>query len=166
MMRFAAGIAILLLTAIWGIYTYSQNSDLYQVKQAGYEDALTRREEGKNLQQRIRDIRKNSMVAGDDQKFTVERLLDIGAPRMEWKFVGQPRVYGANKALYRHTFRIAGPATYQDSQELMRKLATLPGFVPYRYCFGCALTPKGVPDNVKMVQVEGYLYVYDPNTFY
>lgn len=166
MMKFTAGLAILLLAAIWGIYAYNQNSDMYAIKQAGLEEAQGRRDEGKNLQGRIRDIRKNSMVAGDDQKFTVERLLGIGAPRMEWKFVGQPRVYGNNKALYRHTFRIAGPATYAESQELMRKLATLPGFVPYRYCFGCALAPKGTPPNVKMVQVEGYLYVYDPNTFY
>lgn len=166
MMKFTAGLAILLLSFVWGIYSYTENRDLMQIKLAGLDDAVSKRDEGRNLQERIRNVRRTSMVAGDDQKFTVERLLDIGAPRMEWRFVGQPRQYGANKALYRHTFRIAGPATYTESQELMRRLATLPGFAPYKYCYGCALAPKGTPANTKMVQVEGYLYVYDPNTFY
>ena len=166
MMRFTIGLIIFFLSLIWGLYTYYANEDLLLVKQAGLEEAEAKRDEGQNLQQRIRAIRKISMVTGDDQKFTIERLLDIGAPGMEFKFVGQPRTFGGNKALYRHTWRIAGVATYIESQELARKLATLPGFVPYKYCFGCALAPKGSAANAKMVQIEGYLYVYDPNTFY
>lgn len=166
MMRFTLGLILLALTLIWGLYQHSANSDLLMIKQAGLDEATGQRAEGQSLQERIRVVRKMSMVAGDDQKFTIERLLDIGSPGLEFKFVGQPRVFGSNKALYRHTWRIAGPATYGDSQELVRKLATLPGFVPYKYCFGCALPPKDSAPNVKMVQVEGYLYVYDPNTFY
>ncbi|MFZ2587256.1 MAG: hypothetical protein WAZ18_03960 [Alphaproteobacteria bacterium] len=166
MMRFMIGLAVLFLTVVWGLYTYNSNSELLMMKEVGLEEALGKRDEGQNLQERIRNVRKVSMVTGDDQKFTIERLLDIGSPGMEFKFVGQPRVYGGNRALYRHTWRIAGPARYADSLELSRKLATLPGFVVYKYCFGCALPPKGSPPDVKMVQLEGYLYVYDPALFY
>lgn len=166
MMRFTLGIAIFIFTVILGIYQYMENVSLYETKQAGLDDALSRREEGKQLEERIRLIRRMSMVSGDDQKFTIERLLDIGAPGLEWKFVGTPRQFGNNKSLYRHTFRISGPATYAESQEVLRKLATLSGFIPYRYCFACGNPPKGIPTGMKMVQIEGYLYVYDPNTFY
>ena len=166
MIKFSAGLAIIIFTFILGIYFYAQQNNMFETKSAGLEEALNKRKEGKDLQQRMRAIRARSMVAGDDQKFTVERLLDIGAPGMEWRFVGQPRQYGSNKALYRHTFRISGPATYTDSQEVLRKLVILPGFVPYRYCYACALVPKGTPPDQRNVQIEGYLYVYDPNTFY
>lgn len=165
MMRFMLGASLLLLTVVWGIYTYTSNRDLYDIKLAGLEEAEQRRDEGKNLQARMKTIRTISMAVGDDQKFTIERRLGIGAPAMEFRFLGQPRVYGGNRALYRHSFRISGPATYADSQEVMRKLVTLPGYVPTKYCFGCALPPKNTPDNKKMVQIEGYLYVYDPASF-
>lgn len=166
MIRFILGAMLLLVTLIWGIYSYTSNGDLYEIKLSGLDEAETRRDEGKNLQQRMKTIRKISMATGEDQKFTIERQLQIGSPGMDFRFVGQPRVYGSNRALYRHTFRITGPATYAVSQEVVRKLVTLPGYVPTKYCFGCALPPKNTPDTMKMVQIEGYVYVYDPNTFY
>ncbi len=166
MIKFAVGLALIIFTAILGTYFYIEQSTLYETRQSGLEEALSRRDEGKDLQQRIRAIRARSMISGDDQKFTIERLLDIGAPGMEWRFVGQPRQFGNNRALYRHTARITGPATYAESQALLRKLVTLPGFVPYRYCYACSLPPRGTPEDQKMVQIEGYLYVYDPNTLY
>ncbi|MCP5405450.1 MAG: hypothetical protein H6922_04420 [Pseudomonadaceae bacterium] len=166
MVRFMLGSAILLLTMVWGLYSHSSNSDLYQVRLAGLEEAETRRDEGKNLQQRIKVIRAISMAAGDDQKFNIERALKIGSPGLELRFIGQPRVYGGNRALIRHTFRISGPATYAESESLVRKLVTSAGYAPYKYCYGCGLPPKNTPPDKKMVQVEGYLYVYDPQTFY
>ncbi len=166
MIRFMAGLVILFLAIVWGLYSYSDKSDLYEIKLAGLAEAESKRDEGQNLQDRIRTVRKVAMVAGDDQKFTIERLLDIGAPNMEWKFIGQPKVYGSNRAIYRHTFRISGPATYLEGQEMVRKLVTLPGYVPTKFCYGCGLAPKGTAPEKKMVNVEGYLYVYDPNTFY
>lgn len=163
MIRFAAGLAIIFFTLIVGSYFVYQQKGIFESRQFALEDALSKRDEGKDLQKRIRDLRNRSMVAGDDQKFTIERRLDIGAPGMEWRFVGQPRLFGNNRALYRYTFRINGPATYDKAQALLRKLVTNPGYVPYRFCFACAQPPRGTAPNLRMVQIEGYLYVYDPN---
>jgi hypothetical protein len=166
MIKFAAGLALLIMTFILGTWLWLDQSSQLEAKRAGLEEAMSKRDEGRNLTARIKKIRAQSMITGDDQKFTIERLLDIGAPGLEWRFVGQPRLTGGNRALYRHTWRIIGPASFSQSQELLRRLVTLPGFVPYRYCFACGLEPKGTPKNQRMVQIEGYLYVYDPNTLY
>lgn len=166
MIRFTIGIALLCFTAIIGSYVYFDKVDMLEIKQSGLRDVQSRRDQGKQLQTRIKTIRKTSMVQGDDQKFTIERLLDIGAPGMELRFVGQPRTLGGNKALYRHTFRINGPATFMETQKLVEKLSKLPGFTTYKYCYGCTKVRKGTPENMKMIQIEGYLYVYDPNTLY
>ncbi|HEX2859495.1 MAG TPA: hypothetical protein VHP58_04800 [Alphaproteobacteria bacterium] len=166
MIRFAAGLALMVLTLIIGTWQWFDQASQYQAKKAGLEDAVAKREEGLDLNLRIKKVRAQSMASGDDQKFTIERLLDIGAPGMEWRFVGQPRITGGTRTLYRHTFRIVGPSTFAKSQELMRRLVTLPGFVPYRFCYACGLAPKGTPSDQRMVQIEGYLYVYDPSTLY
>lgn len=163
MIRFALGLALIFFTLIVGTYFIYQQKDVFDARQFALEDALDKRTEGKALQKRIRELRNRSMVAGDDQKFTIERRLDIGAPGMEWRFIGQPRLFGNNRALYRYTFRIAGPATYDEAQELLRKLVTNPGYVPYRFCFACSQPPRGTPENLRVVQIEGYLYVYDPS---
>lgn len=163
MMRFTLGMAICCFAFIIGAYLYFENEDLLTVKTRGLRDVEEERDAGKNLQNRIRNIRKISMVQGDDQKFTIERLLDIGAPGMELRFVGQPRTSGSSRALYRHTFRIQGPTTYGDTLEVLQKMANLPGFTVYKYCFACSKPPKGTPEEYQMVQIEGYLYVYDPN---
>lgn len=166
MMKFAIGLAICLFTLLFGGYAYWNQTNLIKEKQFGIDDAGSQREEAQSLQTRIKVVRRTSMVAGDDQKFTVERLLDIGAPGLEWRFIGTPRYYGNNRAFYRHTFRISGPTTYGESLEVLRKLATLPGFAAYKYCYACSLPPKDTPTNLQMVQIEGYLYVYDPATLY
>lgn len=166
MIRFAIGLTLVVCSLLIGGYMYWDQTK--QIEDARYAliDAESRQDEAGQLQNRIRMARRTAMVSGDDQKFTIERLLDIGAPGLEWRFVGTPRQYGSNRALYRHTFRISGPTTYAESQEVMRKLATLPGFVPYKYCFACSVPPKDTPASLQMVQIEGYLYVYDPNTLY
>lgn len=166
MIRFAAGLAIIVFTAILGIYKYLDISSDYNSRQAALYDALDKRDQGKNLQQRIREIRRISALNDDAKKLDIERLLNIGAPGLEWRFVGQPLTRGSNKALYRYTFRIAGPSTYNDSQDLMERMNQLPGFVTYRYCFACTEAPRGTAPGLSMVQIEGYYYAYDPATFY
>lgn len=166
MLRFTLGLGLLLITLIFGIYGYTEKTSQLEAKERGVADALEKRDAGKNLQERIRELRKVGMIAGEDQKFTIERLLNIGSPGLEWRFIGQPRLFAGNKSLYRHTYRISGPATYQQAQEVARRLATLPGFAPYRFCYACGITPKNAAPGIHMVQMEGYLYVYDPATFY
>ncbi|MDD9911613.1 MAG: hypothetical protein OXR68_05450 [Alphaproteobacteria bacterium] len=163
MMRFTLGLALIVFTVIIGLYQYLENADLLAAKERGLLEVHERLDNAKNLQARVKNIRKVSMLMGDDQKFTLERLLDIGAPGMELRFVGQPRYAGGNRALFRHTFRITGPATFANSTKVLEKMASLPGFAPYKYCLGCSNPPKGSPEHLKMVQIEGYLYVYDPN---
>jgi hypothetical protein len=166
MMKFAIGLALAVFTLIFGGYTYWKQAALIEDKQVGIDEADSQREEAQDLQVRIKTVRRTSMVAGDDQKFTIERLLDIGAPGLEWRFIGTPRQYGNSRAFYRHTFRITGPTTYAESLEVLRKLVTLPGFTVYKYCYACSLPPKDTPATLQMVQIEGYLYVYDPATLY
>jgi hypothetical protein len=166
MIRFAAGLAIIVFTAILGIYKYLDIASDANSRQAALYDALDKRDQGKNLQQRIREIRRISALNDDAKKLDIERLLNIGAPGMEWRFVGQPLTRGSNKALYRYTFRIAGPSTYNDSQDLLERMNQLPGFVTYRYCFACTEAPRGTAPGLSMVQIEGYYYAYDPATFY
>ncbi len=163
MIKFAAGLALMVMSLIIGTWKWFDQSADYKAKVAGLEDATSKREEGLDLNQRVKKVRAQSMQTGDDQKFTIERLLDIGPPGMEWRFIGQPRTIGGSRMLYRHTFRIVGPSTFGQSEELMRRLVTLPGFVPTRYCYACGLVPKGTPEDQRMVQIEGYLYVYDPS---
>jgi hypothetical protein len=166
MIRFAAGLAIIVFTAILGIYRYLDLAESYTTRQDALSEALDKRDQGKNLKERIVGVRKTAMMDDDARKSNVERLLDIGAPRLEWKTVGQALVRDSNKAILRYTFRITGPATYADVQSLLERMNTMPGFVVYRMCFACTATPRGTPAELSMVQIEGYLYAYDPATLY
>lgn len=163
MMRFTIGLALIVFTLMIGGYQYMDNQSLIEAKQKGLRDVKGQLEDALALQSRIQNIRKVSMLMGDDQKFTLERMLDIGAPGLELRIIGQPRYAGGNRALFRHTFRIAGPADFADGMAVLQKMSNLPGFAPYQYCFGCTNTPKGTPASQRMVQIEGYLYVYDAN---
>lgn len=162
MIRFTLGLALLIFTLIIGFYVYLDNKSIIAAKQAGLRDIENQLVEAQNLQERIRNIRNISMGMGSDQKFTLERQLDIGAPGMEFRFIGQPRYASGSRALFRHTFRINGPATFTDSVNVLKKMAQIPGFAPYKYCFDCISAPKGTPERLSMIQIEGYLYVYDP----
>jgi hypothetical protein len=166
MMPFAIGVIIAIFSSVFGIYQYFSNTEATEQTAAALAEALDMKEQGQALSERIRQVRRTSLTMGDDQKFTLERLLDIGAPGLEWRFVGQPRQYGANRALYRHTFRISGATTYPEVQALLERMNQLPGFVVHRMCFACTQTPRGTPETLRMTQIEGYLYVYDPNTLY
>lgn len=166
MIRFAVGVAIIIFSAILGLYKYFDNAASYESRSIALEEALGKRDAGKDLQQRIRVIRTISLLNEDAQKFNIERMLDIGAPRLEWKFVGQPTIRGNNKALYRYTFRVTGPATFAEANDLVKRMSQLPGFVPYRFCFACSAAPRGTPEELSMVNIEGYVYAYDSATLY
>lgn len=165
MLRFTFGLAIVCMTVIFGGYLWFGNNSLLEAKKNGVYAAEQKRDEALGLQTKIRQIRKLSLVRGDDQKLTLERMLDIGAPGLQLRFVGQAKTSG-NQGLIRHTFRVNGPATFAESHAMLAKMSSLPGFSVYKYCYACSRSPKGTPANRKMVNVEGYLYVYDPNTFY
>lgn len=165
MIRFAAGLAIIIFAGILGTYKYFSNASDFESRTEALQDALGKRDAGKDLQERIRVIRKISLLNEDAQKFNIERMLDIGAPRLEWKFVGQPTIRG-NKALFRYVFRVTGPASFQESNDLITRMSQLPGFVPYRMCFACSAPPRGTPPELSMVQIEGYVYAYDSATLY
>lgn len=164
MIKFAVGLAIIVFTFIMGIYRYMDLSTQAEDRAIALEDALSKRDEGKNLSKRINKIRRTSIVTDDAEKFKIERLLDIGNPGMEWRFVGQPLVRGSNKALYRYTFRVSGPSTFAESQALLQRMNKLPGFVVYRYCFACTQTPRNTAEELRMVQIEGFMYAYDAKT--
>jgi|GEM_PF-1766872 len=166
MIRFAAGLAIIVFSLILGIYRYLDNADTYDARAQALSDSLEKRDQGKNLQERIKVIRSISLENKSVQKYTLENMLDIKAPRMEWRTVGQPLVRGANRALYRYNFRISGPSTFAESQALMERMVKMPGFVPYSYCFACSSVPRGTEPGLNMVQIEGYLYAYDPDKLY
>ncbi len=166
MIRFSAGLAIIIFTAILGLYKYFDNVAMIDSRTYALEDALEKRDAGKNLQVRIAEIRRISQDIRFVQKNELERALDIGAPRLDLRIIGQPLIRGNNKALARYTYRISGPSTYPEAQAVLERMTRLPGYVPYSFCFGCTATPRGAPPELSMVQIEGYIYAYDKDTFY
>ncbi len=165
-MKFTLGLAILAFTAIVGTYQYYENSDLLEARARGLERAKKRSLESVRLHNRLQEVRKMAVRKGDDQKSSIERLLQIGASTgLEFQFLGQPRSDG-NPALYRHSYRIEGPTDFRTSMRLLNNLALLPGFTIHRVCYGCKNMPRSrddkKTDNRHMVTVEGFLYVYDP----
>jgi hypothetical protein len=165
MIRFTTGIAILIFSLLYGAYQFTSNRTALAEREAALYEALDKRDEGKDLQQRIREIRRISLVNGDAQKFNLERLLEIGAPRLEWRFQGQPLVRGS-RALFRYSFRISGPSTAAEASSLLQRMNALPGFVPTRYCLNCSQPPRGTDPSLRMVLIEGFLYAYDPGTLF
>ncbi len=162
MLRFTLGLAIIAFTLIIGTFQFVQNQQTIEVRKRAVSEADRRRDEALRLEGMLADVKQNTMLQGDDQKFTIERTLDIGDPGLTLRFIGQPRPLVSNQGLYRHIFRITGPATYEQMNNVIKKMAELPGFAPYRFCYGCSKTPKGTADNLAMVLIEGYIYVHDP----
>jgi hypothetical protein len=165
MIKFTVGIAILVFSLIYGIYQGMANRTAIAEREIALQEALDKRDVGKDLQQRIRNIRRLSLVNQDAQKFNLERVLDIGAPRLEWRFQGPPLVRGS-RALYRYSFRVAGPSTAAEASALLNRMNSLPGFVPTRYCFNCTQVAKGLTPELRMVMIEGFLYAYDPGALF
>jgi hypothetical protein len=164
MMRFTIGLILLAFTAVVGGYQLFSNYELIQVRERGVQDLSRKLDQNQRLIGRLQKVREQTMRRGQDQKFTIERMLGIGEPGLGFTFVGQPQKAGGSNAFYYHTYRISGPATFDEAYELLKKLAKRPGFSVYKFCFGCTRKPRGSPKNTNMVQIEGYLYVYDPKT--
>ncbi|MAF31362.1 MAG: hypothetical protein VXY83_04670 [Pseudomonadota bacterium] len=166
MMKFTLGIAILVFTAIVGSYKYMENEDLIVAKKRGLIEAKDKLDRYQRIEQRSKQIPKFAVVRGDDKKNIIERLLEIGEPGLKFNFIGQARRQDAHLGIIRHTFKITGPATFNETQELLKKMQTLPslpGFVIYNLCFGCGATNEQLAEDQHMINIEGYLYAYDPN---
>lgn len=166
MMKFTLGFAILVFTFIVGSYKYYENIDLITAKERGLVEAKEKRDRYLRIEQRTKQIPKFAVVRGDDKKNIIERLLEIGEPGLSFNFIGQALRQDAHLGIIRHNFKISGPASFDTVQTLLKKMQTLPslpGFVVYDICFGCATSNKQLDENEHMVNIEGYLYAYDPN---
>jgi hypothetical protein len=166
MIRFAVGLAIIIFSLILGIYKYFGNQSDLESRTYALQEALDKRDAGKDLQKRIAVIRKLGLEIKSIQKNELERLLDIPSPRIELRIVGQPLVRGNNKALARYVFRVSGAASYTEAYTILDRMSDYPGFVPYRFCFACSAPPRDAPPELSMLQIEGYIYAYDPDTLY
>jgi hypothetical protein len=166
MMKFTLGIAIIVFTAIVGSYKYVENEELIIAKQRGLIEAKDKLERYLRIEQRSKQIPKFAVVRGDEKKNIIERLLEIGEPGLKFNFIGQARRQDAHLGIIRHTFKVSGPASFKELQDLLKKMQTLPslpGFVVYNVCFGCGATNQQLGENQHMINIEGYLYAYDPN---
>ena len=163
MIRFTVGMAILIFALLYGAYQYTSNRSTIADLRMAVQEAIDKRDQGKDLQQRLKSVRRISFVNEDAQKFNLERVLEIGAPRLEWRFQGQPLVRG-NRALFRYAFRISGPSTAAEATNLIGRMNSLPGFVLTRYCLNCTTAPRGTDPMLRMVLIEGFLFAYDPGT--
>ena len=163
MMKFTLGLAILAFTLIVGSYQYFENEDLILRKEQGLKEAERKRDRYIRIKEASKQIPELSIIRGDDKKNTIERLLKLRDKGMTFSFLGQANRQDAYLGLIRHTYKIEGPATYMEVLEVLDAMDALPGFVNYRVCYGCAASNRKMDDNEHMVNIEGYLYAYDPN---
>jgi hypothetical protein len=163
MMKFTLGMAIIAFTMIVGSYQFLENDQLIAAREFGLKEAIARRDEMRQLKQKVEGIKKLGMVEGKDQKFNIERMLKIGSPGLEFSFTGQGRAPNSQEAIYKHTFKIEGPADFASTLSILRDLSTQPGFVVNRICYGCIKNRAELPKSTVLIQIEGFLYVYNPN---
>lgn len=163
MMKFTLGIAILVFTLIVGSYEYMDNETLIAAKQRGLKEAEAKRDRYNRIERRSKQVSQFAIPRGEDKKNTIERLLNIGEPGLKFSFIGQARRETAHLGIIRHTFKISGPATFAEASKVIADLHERPGFVVYRTCFDCGFSKKELAENQHIVNIEGYLYAYDPN---
>lgn len=161
MIKFTLGLAIIAFTLIVGAYKYFENNDLISARERGLRSAQKRLEESANLAAELTSIKDYAMPSGEDQKFNIERMLGIGAPGMEFTFLGQSRVTGA-EAVYRHNYKISGMSTFTELMALLEDIISRPGFTITKICFACGRSAQSDETNTYFVIIEGLLYVYDP----
>jgi hypothetical protein len=162
-MKFTLGLAIIAFTMIVGSYQFIENNDLIATREFGLKDAMVRRDDHRLLKSKVEGIRKIGMIEGKDQKFNIERMLNIGSPGLEFNFIGQGRNPNSTEAIYRHSFRITGPTDFASTMRILRELSTQSGFVVNKICYACQRSRKALPDGKVIIQIEGFLYVYNPN---
>ena len=164
MMKFTIGLALLIFTIIVGSYEYADNEDLMRAKERGLEEMQAKKERYLRIEQRSKQISEFSIPRGEDKKNTLEKMLEIGEPHFKFSFIGQARRDTAHLGIIRHTFRIEGPATFEDTLTLLEKLRDKPGFVVTRTCFNCKYNKsQKIETGQYITTIEGYLYAYDPN---
>lgn len=163
MMRFTIGLAILAFTAIVAGYQYVDNNQLITQTKRSLFDAQKKQKKYIQIRERAQNIPSMSMLRGDDKKNTIERMLGIGEPNLEFIFIGQARGLGDGTPIVRHTFKIEGPTTFSNLTDVLGKVKTIPGFLTYRVCYGCIKSNRDLGKDQHMVTVEGYLYAYDAN---
>ena len=166
MMKFTLGLAILAFTILVGSYQFIDNQNLITAKERGLKEAIAKRGKFIRIKEKAKLIPQLSMKKGDDQKNTIERLLNIGSPGLTFNFIAQRNSTNANKTTIRHDFRIQGNANFMDTLRVLRQMRSLNGFSVYRVCLGCSKKKRGASEaftqNSHSVLIEGYLYVYDP----
>lgn len=166
MMKFTIGAAILVFTVIVGSYQFFQDKETLNQRERGLVQVRQKLHQSKQLLERLQLVRERAMERGQDQKFTIERALGIGDPGLQLQFVGRPQSAdgGDSRTFYRHTYRITGLSDFQTAWQVVRKLVEVPGFSIHKFCMNCTRTPRNTPTGYRTVQIEGYLYVYDPNS--
>jgi len=163
MMKFTLGLAILAFTLIVGTYTYFENEDLIERKKRGLIETTNKRDRFIRIKEASKQIPSMAMVRGDDKKNAIERRLNLRDKGLTFSFIGQANRQDAYLGLIRHTYKIEGPATFEEVLAVLKSMEDISGFVNYRVCYGCAVSNRKMDENEHMVNIEGYLYAYDPN---
>lgn len=163
MMRFTFGVAILIFTIIMGGYQYFSNKDTIMLTENSLANIEQKYQRSTRVQTRLADIKNSAIPRGQDQKNTIERILELDRLNATFTFLGKPTLAGGSATVYRYNYRIQGSMTYANSYKLIQKLNNHPGFSVFKVCYGCQRRPRDLPETQHMVQIEGYLYVYDPD---
>lgn len=166
MMRFTVGLSILIFTIIVGAYQFFQNKQTVTQRERGFVSVQQKLRQNQQLVESMKLVRERAMERGSDQKFTIERLIGIGEPGLSFEFVGRPTTSGSvdDRTFYRHTYRITGVSDFNSALVALKKLTQTSGFTVNKFCMNCTRTPRNAPTGFKTVQIEGYLYVYDPKS--
>lgn len=161
-MQFTIGLCLLCFTAIVGSYQFFENQEIIASKQRGISTAERKLRSALQTFERLQQIKQKAMVQGQDQKFTIERAMGIGTPGLQFHFLGQPKYNGQDQSFYRYLYRIKGPGQFATMQRVLKYLSTNPGYTVHKICFGCNRPPRDAEEGVQDIQIEGYLYVYNP----
>lgn len=162
MMKFTLGIAIIAFTLIVSSYQYFENIDMIEVKTRSLEQAREKKETYLRIEKQAGNLVNISLPRGEDKKNKIERLLQIGEPKLTFEFIGQGQNVQSVDALYRHNFRIEGPSDFNTFMDVLKRINETPGFIINKVCQGCSKSKKGSAPGEHMTTIEGQLYVYDP----
>lgn len=165
MMKFTIGIALLAFTLIVGGYRFSNNMELISSRENSVQSAQDTFQRSQQLKQSVKGINKRAIPIQDSQKSSIERMLAIGQPGPSFTYVGQP-VYGSgDRSFYKYTYRIKGPATFEKAMAIVNLISENKGFTISKFCFACGRLPRNTDESLKMVDIEGDVYIYDPKAF-
>lgn len=167
MIQFAIGLILIAMSAIVGTYQYSQTTDRTASETARYHRLEQQKREVANIKQRLENTKKELVKQGDDQRASIEKTLNLADSQMQFKYVTMANLNDpSNRYFYRHEFQITGPSTFYDALKLIDKLENTKGVVLYSACMACIIPDQRtqLKEDQHMVQIKGYLYVYNPAT--